>query len=135
THATGSFRGAQRELMALAGIADFHTLDRSLKRLTARGLVVKAGNDGTSGATLWRWGEAALTNAEHETAKTHANHSTGSFNREDSSAVDYALFAPAEHGIFETLCTAAKPLKPHELAQRTGLKVTQVKYALRTTGA
>lgn len=135
THTTGSFRGAQRELMALAAISDYHTLGNALERLTARGLVERAGTDHASKATLWRWGDAARASAVVETAKTHANHSTGSFNREDSSAVDYALFTPAEHRVLETLCKSTTPMKPGAIAQSTGLRLHQVKHVLGRKGA
>jgi hypothetical protein len=134
THATGTFRGAQRELMAHASISDYHTLRKALKRLEDRRLIVKAGEDAASGATLWRWGEVALQGAANAKTKTDGNHSIGSSKREDSSAVDYGLLTPAEQRVLEPLWMTTTPMKARAIAQASGLEVRQVKHALRTTG-
>lgn len=139
----GIFRGAQRELMALASIADYHTLGRALKRLGNRGLIAHAGFDKASGAALWHWGDAtkqvmrAAANAPHFDAangKTNANHSTGKPTSEDSSAVIYGLCSPAERRVLVVLESAGTPLKPSTIAPLAGLEVRQVKHTLRAGG-
>lgn len=131
SHAQGVFRASWRELLALAGIADKHALRRALARLQDRQLVerLKRG-DHESGASLWRFGPAAL-------AAGKCGQSTPLYFApcERSSGVDYAFFAPAEWRILAAVATAAAPLRTRQdIARAARLAPGVVQNALRTEG-
>ncbi len=150
----GAFRASYRELRVLARIGNNNTIKNALRRLVDAKIVVPAGKDTRSEASLWRFhdeflifGREAIESGSYESEPLYLSKVRGAFVSEEGihSINGSVLWETneatdaAERGalglnglmVYHALCEAGAPLSPRTLVEITGLSPNQVAYALR----
>jgi len=132
----GTFRASVREIAVTARISK-ETAHKALKRLKTQKVISRAGNDITSKASLWRFGDTVLNDRHKQHGGeqranwyTRTNGLSSSVPVSASDAVERGALGQSGMRVYRALI-ANGPLLPKGIAEVEGLSVGQARYGLR----
>ena len=129
----GLFRASIREISAIARIGTA-TVQRHLRTLIAKKLIIKCGRDHNSQSTLWKFGERVYKMVNGSKTDTLARTppwlrcSVSILNAGDS--LERGSLGFNGHLLYRLLCDVGEALLPKAIAERVRLRIHQVKYVL-----